>query len=71
MANLLEGFQPEQEFADDNGISRRQVARYRNEPDGLPYMYFGGRVWIDIEGGREWIKRRVINRNPTRTRRAA
>ena len=50
--NLLDDYIRESEFAGTYGISRRTVWRYRNE--GLPSVTFGGEVFINREGAREW-----------------
>ena len=71
MAHLLDGYQSEDDFCRENdNISRRTCARYRNAPDGLPYVVFGGKVFIHIEGARAWLLRRTVSRNPTRRRAA-
>jgi hypothetical protein len=64
--NILDGFLPEEDFAKANGICRRTSARYRKQPDGLPYTEFGGRIFIDVPGARAWLERRVRRPNPTR-----
>ncbi len=56
-ANILEGFIKEEDFAKANGLTRRSVARYREQ--GLPWMRWGREIWIDVEGGRQWLKARV------------
>ena len=39
--DLLAGYETEAEFAKRHNLSPRTVARYRNEPDGLPFMFLG------------------------------
>ena len=63
---ILDGFAPEDEWAEANEITPRTCARYRNRPDGLPFVRFGGRVFIDVAGAREWLRKRIVRRNPTR-----
>jgi hypothetical protein len=66
-ASILTGCVKESVFCEKNGpISRRTGARYRNQPDGLPYIMWGGEVWIPIYEGREWLKRRIRRPNPRR-----
>ena len=48
--NILKDFQPQDEFAAEHGVSKHTVARYRQEPDGLPYAMFGGKVFIHLPG---------------------
>ena len=64
--NFLEGFVPEEDFAQGTEVCRRTIARYRRQPDGLPYMEWGGRIYIPVNPGREWIQKRVRRANPTK-----
>lgn len=64
--SILAGYLTEQDFADGAKISVRTVARYRSMPDGLPYVEFGGRIYIPIEDAREWLRNRVKRPNPRR-----
>jgi hypothetical protein len=68
-SNILEDFVPEVDFARDNNIHPRTVARYRNQPDGLPYVEFGGKVMISVSGAREWLMKRVQRKNQPRSQR--
>jgi hypothetical protein len=63
---FLSGFVPEPEWcADNGGICRKTCQRYRNQPDGLPYLEWGGRIWIGpADQARAWLLRRVKHRNP-------
>lgn len=65
-ANILEGSEPEAAFAAANKISQRTSARYRNQPNGMPWFEWGGRVYIPIEPAREWLKARIRRPNPRR-----
>jgi hypothetical protein len=65
---ILAGYVPEGEFAKSNGIGRRTVWRYRNQPNGLPSVEFGGRIYIPIEESREWLRARI--KRPNQRRRA-
>jgi hypothetical protein len=64
--SILDGFAFEADFARDNRVSRRTVANYRSEPNGLPFTVFGGKIWIPIEEARAWLKARVRRPNPRR-----
>jgi hypothetical protein len=66
--SLLADFDPEDEFARANGpVSKKTVQRYRNEPNGLPFLTFGGKIWIGPrDEAREWLLRRVRRPNPRR-----
>ena len=41
---LSDEYVTEAKFASENGIHQRTAARYRNEPDGLPFVEFGGKL---------------------------
>jgi hypothetical protein len=69
-ARILDEWVPEPAFAKANGISPRTVARYRKEKNGLPYSYMGGRVVIHLPSAREWLMKRLIRPNSTRSARA-
>jgi hypothetical protein len=64
--SILEGYAPEEDFAAANHINPRTVARYRNQPDGLPYVKWAGRVYIHVLGARDWLAKRTIRRNQRR-----
>jgi len=64
--SILDGYVPEEDFAAAHDVNPRTVARYRNQPDGLPYVKWGGRVFIDVNGAREWLAKRTIRRNQLR-----
>jgi hypothetical protein len=64
--SILEGYVREEDFAAANEINVRTVARYRNQPDGLPHVKWGGRVFIDVAGAREWLAKQTIRRNQLR-----
>ena len=62
--NILDEYTPEAEFAADNGVHPRTVARARQ--DGLPFMFWGGRVWIHVPGAKKWLEGRIRRLNPKR-----
>jgi hypothetical protein len=66
--NLLSDYQLEDDFARANHVSSRTVARYRNQPDGLPYAIWGGKVLIHIPGARVWLAKKTHSRNVRRGR---
>jgi hypothetical protein len=67
--NFLADFIREEEFCADTGICRKTCQRYRNLPDGLPYLDWGGKTWIGpMPAAREWLLRRVKRRNPSPTK---
>jgi hypothetical protein len=68
-ANILAGdYALEDDWAAQNGISKRSVERYRAQPDGLPFVEFGGRIHIPIPESREWLRSRI--KRPNQRRRA-
>ena len=64
--SILDGYVPEEDFAAAHDVNPRTVARYRNQPNGLPYVKWGGRVFIDVNGAREWLGKKTIRRNQLR-----
>jgi hypothetical protein len=64
--SILDGFVPEEDFAEAHNVNPRTVARYRNQPDGLPYVKWAGRVYIHVLGARDWLAKRTIRRNQRR-----
>ena len=67
--DFLAEYDKECNWAEGLGISQRTAARYR--ASGLPFLEFGGLIWIPKRGGREWIANRVRRRNPRRQRQSA
>jgi hypothetical protein len=65
---FLEEYEPEETWAPRFGITRRTSARYRNHPNGLPFILWGGIIYIHKKGGGEYIASRVKRRNPRRRR---
>jgi hypothetical protein len=66
--DFLDKYEKEIDWAEGLGIARRTAARYRAL--GLPYLTFGGFIWIPKQAGRLWIASRVKRRN-VRCRRVA
>jgi len=64
--DFLADYEKESNWAEGHGISQRTAARYRAL--GLPFLTFGGFVWIPKREGREWIASRVKRRNSPRRR---
>jgi hypothetical protein len=65
--DFLAEYEKESAWAEGHGVCQRTVARYRAA--GLPYLTFGGFVWIHKRGGKEWIASRVKKRRTPRRRR--
>jgi hypothetical protein len=68
--DFLAQYEKEIDWARAHGISQRTASRYRALPNGLPFLVFGGFVWIPKRGGREWIASRVQRRHPRRRHQA-
>jgi hypothetical protein len=65
-ADFLAEYEKESDWAEGHGISQRTAKRYRAL--GLPFLTFGGFVWIPKREGRNWIAARIKRRNPRRRR---
>jgi hypothetical protein len=63
---FLAQYTRESDWAKAHGLCQRTVARYRGQ--GLPFMFFGGWIWIPRVEGDEWIASRVKRRNFRRHR---
>ena len=64
---ILEGYEPEQDFARKNGnTSRKTISRYRKL--GLPYVMWNGQVYIHVAGARDWLMSRTKRHAAARTR---
>jgi hypothetical protein len=64
VGHILAGYVPEEKFARDNNISRRTVAAYRNQPNGLPFARWAGRVYIPVDKARDYLAARTSHPNP-------
>ena len=65
-ANILQDYVWEGDFAEANHVSQRTVKRARDEPDGLAWIEWGGRVYIHLPSARQYLARRTRRPNPTR-----
>jgi hypothetical protein len=65
-SNFLDDYQLEAEFAVEIDVCQRTVARYRGEPNGLPFVELGGRIYIHIPSARDWLAGRLKRNNPRR-----
>ena len=66
LQNILQDFQPQDEFAAD---TRRVRAHRREVPPpllGMPWALWGGKVHIYLPGAREWLAARIRRRAPAR-----
>jgi len=63
---LLVDYLTRAELARELGCSERTIARYGVLPDGLPYLFIGGRKRYRISAVRDWLARREHHPNPVR-----
>lgn len=70
-AAILSDYMPKAQFASELGCHERTIDNYRSQPNGLPSLTIGGKVYIPIADAREWIARRVARPNPVRNGHAA
>jgi hypothetical protein len=63
-ANILADYVAQSDFAQTHRISPRTVARYRNA--GMPWIMWGGEIYIHIEGAATWLKGRIRHSNQRR-----
>jgi hypothetical protein len=64
LASILAGYVTQSIFAVDNNICTRTVKRYRAQ--GMPWLLWGGEVYIHLEGATTWLKSRVRRNNQRR-----
>lgn len=63
---LLAGYVTRAELAAEWNCHERTIARYEAQPDGLPFLYIGGRKLYRIDDARAFMERRVTTPNPVR-----
>jgi hypothetical protein len=54
------------ELADSMGVTEKTIWRYTNEPNGLPHLKLGGRIYIRTEAALKWIAAKEKKPNPRR-----
>jgi hypothetical protein len=64
--NLLADYMPRATLADQLGVCERSIARYENEPDGLPSTTIGGRKMYRLDSVRSWLAAREYRPNQRR-----
>jgi hypothetical protein len=57
---------PDDDLAVQWGCTRRTLGRYDQEPDGLPYVYVGGKKYRPVKACQAWLAKRVRRPNPRR-----
>jgi len=68
---LLADYYTRAELAAEWNCHERTIARYEAAPDGLPFLFIGGRKLYRIEDARRFMESRIVMPNPTRKGRAA
>ena len=63
---LLAGYVTRTELAAEWDCHERTIARYEAMPDGLPFLFIGGRKLYRIEDARAFMERRIVQPNPVR-----
>jgi hypothetical protein len=56
---FLDEYRLEAEWSAEHDINPRTTARYRQLPDGLPFLEFGGKIYIPKKAAEDWIRARV------------
>jgi hypothetical protein len=64
-------YRRESEWARRKKISQRTSWRHRNRDPGLPYLEWGGEIWIGDRQGDEYIAQFIRQRNTRRKTRKA
>jgi hypothetical protein len=69
-SNILAGFERQDHFSERYSVNPRTIARYRRA--GLPWIYWGGSVWIGpADAAAAWLHGRVQNKPTIMKRRRA
>jgi hypothetical protein len=63
---LLDGYDWEPVWSANADVTQRTSARYRAMPDGLPFVKFGGKIYIPREESKEWLRSRIKRPNQRR-----
>jgi hypothetical protein len=62
--NILADYDRRDTFARAHGVSPRTVDRYRHQ--GLPWIEWGGWIWIHRPGAKKWLDARLRQSNRPR-----
>lgn len=65
---LLQDYRPEPEVAKALNVAPVTMYRWRNRPDGLPYLELGGRIHYHVPTVRQWIEDHLVRRPNPRPR---
>ena len=65
-SGLLTGYLSRAELASEWNCHERTIARYEAMPNGLPFLYIGGRKLYRIDDALAFMERRITTPNPVR-----
>lgn len=71
MTTLLQDYLTRDEVAAELRVATRTIARWQNQPDGIPYIEMGGRILYRRQSILAWIESRERRPNQRRGRKAA
>jgi hypothetical protein len=63
---LLAGYVTRAQLAAEWDCHERTIARYEAMPNGLPFLFIGGRKLYRIEDARRFMESRIVTPNPVR-----
>ena len=63
---FLDKYQEEADWAREKRISRRTSTRHRNRTNGLPFLEWGGKIYIPRVEGQDYIDSLVKRPDPAR-----
>ena len=69
--SVLEEYMTRDQLATELEVVPRTVIRYQNQPDGLPYVEIGGRIYYRRKSVLEWLESRERRPNKRRARETA
>ena len=68
VGGIHDDYDEESAWAAAYNVAQRTVARYRAMPNGLPFVQFGGKIYIPREESKAWLRARI--QRPNQRRRA-
>lgn len=69
--SLLQDYLTRDQLASELHVTTRTVARWQDQPDGIPYVEMGGRILYRRQSILAWIESRERRPNQRRARKAA
>lgn len=68
MTTLLQDYLTRDQVASELRVATRTVARWQNQPNGIPYIEMGGRILYRRQSILSWIESRERRPNQRRGR---